>query len=1286
MDSSSHENPYPGLRAFEAKDSALFFGRDAEIRQLAHLVVAHRVVLLFAQSGAGKTSLLKAGVIPRLEEKDEIVVLPVTRIGGRLPPGLDGAGPQNIFVYNILSGLAGPEGAVAALAGMSLLDGLRPYLAPGRDDGAASPYLLVLDQFEEIFTSYPERREERGAFFRELQACLTATPQLSLLISMREDYIAELDPYVAQMPDRLRTRFRIERLNYENALAAVRQPAAGAGRPFEPGVAEGLVDDLRRLQRARRAEPGGAPARSDREPLGEYVEPVHLQIVCHQLWENLPPGGATIRQTDVQAFGDVDEALTEFYRSALKTAQETGIPERRLRLWFDQQMITPAGTRGLAYRGDDETAGLPNKAVDVFYNGYLIRPIARGGDVWYELAHDRLVEPIRSDNAAWLKAHQNVLQNQAALWQERGRPADLLLRGSALGEAESWAAGHSAELTDPEREFLGQSQSAQAAAARELRQARRIRGLAVVAAGLALVFLAALLAALFLLARVREQQELALARQLAAQSATYREDQLDLALLLSVEANRVAGRAAAHRGLLDVLQPGRVVDTTDARGSLLTALETNPALITYLRAYTGAVTSVAFHPDQPLVATGGMDGRVIVWDRQQPLLPGPALPGAPRAVTALAFSPDGRWLAAGGLDGDIVLWDLAVAAQDGVLAARELAASPPPSRAWQAHDGQVSNLAFLAGPHRPALISQGKTDVAVWDPASPAAKPLRRFGNGTPVYSMALHPRGETLATGHEGVIEFWDMIPLLEPSVQAGEVVTSVACLPVEGARVDALAFGGEVLAVGASPSQKKAKTEAAAGAAVEPGTVPVIGLLPLIPGPGSGQVYLPRPGWELCRAACKPADSPVESLAYSAAGLLAATGSGRSVMVWKAATTDEFERSAGQPLAGHQGRALAVAFSPDGKRLASGGEEGLAILWEPDAAPRLSERRLVGAARPARRGAGSLAEIYAVAFSPDGKRLAAGGESRATELWDLASGAAITLTDPLSDVVRSVAFSPAGERLAAAKQNGRVALWDMAPAAASGPLALQHSPDAPAVSVAFSPDGRQLASGGFDHAVRLWDLGVSPPISREVGSLPGNVFAVAFGPDGGRVSAAGADGIRGIFARWNLPAGRDAVFTAPAPSFLLSVAVSSDGKRTAAGGQDGKIRLWEAGAPDAAPLDFHTGAAIGLAFSPTEPSLLASGGEDGGVILWDAAVRRPIGEPLRGHAAGKAVNSVAFSPDGRRLASAGDDQAIVLWDVDLAGWQAKACLAANRNLTEAEWKQYLGEEPYRKTCPDLP
>jgi len=241
------------------------------------------------------------------------------------------------------------------------------------------------------------------------------------LLSVREDYLADLEANVAVLPDRMRTRMRLERLGVENSLEAIREPAAMAGMPFAAGAAEQLVDNLRRIRTGAAGANGFA--------LGQYVEPVQLQIVCRQLWSRLKDDTsrkkAEIDADDINTYANVDDALIHFYRDSLAKAQQAGVRERFLRRRFGERLITPAGTRGLVYRVNGRPRS-SNAAVDILRNCYIIRADLRGGNTWYELAHDRLVEPVREVNLAWKASYRNPVAEAL----ERG--PDNLLTGSGL--------------------------------------------------------------------------------------------------------------------------------------------------------------------------------------------------------------------------------------------------------------------------------------------------------------------------------------------------------------------------------------------------------------------------------------------------------------------------------------------------------------------------------------------------------------------------------------------------------------------------------------------------------------------------------------------------------------------------------------------------------------------------------------------------------------------------------------------------------------------------------------
>lgn len=265
-------NPYVGPVPFKSEQREFFFGREEESETLLSLTISERVVLFYAQSGAGKSSLLNAELIPRLKEKG-YQVLPIVRVGGELPTDLTPNKVGNIYIFNTLWGLSKDKTNYKYL----IKDSLVSFVKKLREDNEEKQCWLIFDQMEEILTTYPECRDKREDFFLQLRDLLAADPFLSVIIAMREDHIAGLDNYASILPGRLTTRFRIERLKFEAAVEAIKRPAEKAGRIFGEGVAEELVRDLS-LEKA-----------SDGERLipGEYVEPVQLQVVCYNMWKNL---------------------------------------------------------------------------------------------------------------------------------------------------------------------------------------------------------------------------------------------------------------------------------------------------------------------------------------------------------------------------------------------------------------------------------------------------------------------------------------------------------------------------------------------------------------------------------------------------------------------------------------------------------------------------------------------------------------------------------------------------------------------------------------------------------------------------------------------------------------------------------------------------------------------------------------------------------------------------------------------------------------------------------------
>lgn len=518
------DNPYVGPRTFEEGEQDLFFGREREARDLLSLAMAERLVLFYAQSGAGKSSLINTRLLPGLRQAG-FQVLPIGRVRGDLAEDITQV--DNIFVFNLILSLDQDQHEAAGFTQTTLSEYLRQRQAESEDDNRAreTPRALVIDQFEEIFTTNLEHWQKREGFFKQLREAMNAHPLLWVILSAREDYVAPLEPYARLLPGRLRTRFYMRRLNYKAALEAIQRPAEQGGRPFAPGVAQILVDNLRQI-RIHGQEAG--------THLGEFVEPVQLQVVCYQLWDNLKgrPAGE-INERDLRELGDVDTALAQFYEQAIVEAvRETGVSEIDLRDWFERQLITEAGTRGMVFQGAEQTGGLDNRTVGFLASRFLLRAEVRSGGNWYELIHDRFIEPIWQANQAW-RLKQPLIQ-MAQAWMDSGKSTSRLLEGQQLKEAmtadwqalgplvaEFLQASRAAQEAREEAQRQRELEQAQALAREQRRRAeeqaiatRRLRRLAI---ALVVVFLLVVMAAI--VAWIQSQQALAQEQIAQAQAA-----------------------------------------------------------------------------------------------------------------------------------------------------------------------------------------------------------------------------------------------------------------------------------------------------------------------------------------------------------------------------------------------------------------------------------------------------------------------------------------------------------------------------------------------------------------------------------------------------------------------------------------------------------------------------------------------------------------------------------------------------------------------------------------------
>jgi WD40 repeat protein/serine/threonine protein kinase len=378
--------------------------------------------------------------------------------------------------------------------------------------------------------------------------------------------------------------------------------------------------------------------------------------------------------------------------------------------------------------------------------------------------------------------------------------------------------------------------------------------------------------------------------------------------------------------------------------------------------------------------------------------------------------------------------------------------------------------------------------------------------------------------------------------------------------------------------------------------------------------------------------------SVAFSPDGKRLAIADGK-VKVWDAQT--------GQELLSLKGGGSSVAFSPDGKRLASAPNDNTVKVWDTQTGQELLTLK------------GHTGGVTSVAFSPDGKRLASTSGDRTVKVWDVQTGQELL---SLKERDQSVVFSPDGKRLASAAKEVKV--WD----AQTGQELLTFKGHSGWVSsVVFSPDGTRLASGSYDDGtVKIWDATVSQEARTFSGDTSG-FRSVSFSPDGKRL-AFGTAGTwddtkeAAVDARVKIldaQTGQEVMSFKGHSTTVNSVAYSPDGTRLASASTDQTVKVWDAQTGrELLTFKGHTAPVICVAFSPDStrlvscsnlPSNISFGpgakdpGEPGEVVVWDANSGQEL-LTLKGHR--RFVNSVAFSPDGKRLATLSRDNTVKVWD----------------------------------------
>jgi len=1256
--------PYVGPRPFDLAERGLFFGRERETEDLFHSLLAQRLVLLHSPSGAGKSSLINAALLPLLE-REQFMIYPSIRLGD--VRALDFSGNRFVTATLLALALQPPAVAKATPTLVELLDA-RP-----RDPGDPVEELLIFDQFEEVLTVDPADRTTKEAFFRELGEALE-DPRRWALFAMREEYLGALRPYAELLPTRLSALFRLDLLGAPQAIEAIQGPARSFGVNFAPEAAEKLVADLGRINVER-------PEGGSQEALGEYVEPVQLQVVCRRLWEQLygrelPPANASITLAQLGNVGDVNSVLADYYEAEVRAAaQLSAVSERAIRDWFDRELITTDNRRGQVLRVPEQSGGLKDATIKALIDAHLVRSEERRRSTWYELAHDRLIAPIRDSNAAWRRITLNAFQQAALLWDDEGRQDGRLLRGEALIAAQDWATAHPEALTSNEQAFLEACSIEQSNLAREARanwRTRQARVLAVV-----LLFLAAIfgLAAAYAWQRALNEARNALVGRLAAETLAVRVREPQLSLLTAVEA---VLRAQPE----DQAAPS-------AEASLRDILATVAG--TPLRAHTSGIAAVAYSPDGQWIATVSGDTTVRIWPTDALDAPAITLRGHGDSVLTLAFSADSSLLASAGQDATVRVWR---------LDALDLAPLLLPG-----HTQAVVTLAFH--PTRPLLLSGSSDDTALlWDLSTSAPTPIKLAGISGDLAEVAFSPDGRWLGVAADGPPRVWATAPPGDPPIT----------LSGQPGPVTAIAFSdnGLVATGGVDGAARLWSLE-------QPAAPPVVfaGQTQTV-----NHVSFSRDGQTLFTASLdgtvriwnvqrpeqplndlRGHNGPIRAVVLSPDDIWLATASeDQTAHLWRI-------DGATEPLVlrGHAGPLNGLAFSPDSRRLVTVSDDGDARLWwvgsssaSPDllvgAPPGVALSKAIYSPNGAWVATASFdgtahlwrtadptgvpfvlshnGWVYALAFSQDSDLLATGSDG-ALRLYAVATPDAAPVEYAAQGAVTALAFSPDRRWLAAAVPRAAILLWP-ADRLAEQPQALPES--GAASELLFSADGSLLAAWG-DNSFQLWDLQAPGGPQRLPEGPQGPVSAVAVA-QGQRLAIATPEG--GV-QLWNLAALGAPAATLPGQSDrVLALAFDHAGRRLASGSADGTVRIWDVAAPEREPirLQRHSDAVNAVAFSPDDGWLATASSDDTG-RLYNLAAPGRVPITLRGHSAD--LFAVSFSADSSTLLTGANDGTARLWHVQLDELIGLACRTAGRNMTLAEWRELFGDqEPYRRTCLD--